>query len=118
VNGRLLVRLPVELADELEQQGLAAPVPAVRSGLDLVPGIALTAIEVVTTVITLAEAPTIFRDLAAMLVKWRKSQPAAKPGDIVVSVTGPGGTARLQLNQAVSEDQIAQVLELVTRNPP
>ena len=109
---QITVALPTDVAQEMIDGGIAVRVPTTRTGVPLA-DIVVTGLSVVTTTITVAQAPTTLEDIARRLTTWRRR--AALRHDPVVSVdaTGPNGRVSLQLTSTINEDEIAHAVSLV-----
>ena len=104
--------LPSDVAQELIDAGVASTVPATRTGLPLA-DIVVTGLSVVTTVITLAQAPAAVEDLAHRLAAWRSHAVLGRDPVISVNASGPNGRVSLQLTSTTSVDEVAHVVSLV-----
>lgn len=104
--------LPSDVAQELMDAGIAFQVPTTRTGLPLA-DIVVTGLSVVTTIITLAQAPATLEDVARRLVAWRRHAALSRDPVVSVDAAGPNGHISLQLTNATSEEEIAHAVSLV-----
>jgi hypothetical protein len=114
---RIVIKLPVELADELEESGMGRRIPLVRSDLSIIPLIAIEAAQVATTLISLAQGPTTIRDLAHLISSWkaRHEQDPRLP-HTTISAEGPSGRVLIDLSGEISVNEIANVLAMATKS--
>ena len=109
---QITAALPSDVAQELVDAGIAFPVPATRTGL-LLPDIVVTGLSVITTVITLAQAPSTLQDIAHGLAIWRRHATLSHDPTISIDAVGPQGRVSLRLADTTSEDEVAHVISLV-----
>jgi len=113
INDRIVAKLPVDLADELEGSGQAGRLPLLRSDLSIIPVIALDAVQVATTLISIAQGPATVRDLAQMIASWwERHHSIPSQALTTVSAEGPSGRATLKLTGTVPIDDTAQLLAI------
>lgn len=111
-NSKVIGDLPAEIARELEDKGLASRLPIVRSGGPIDPDLLLVGAQVATTLVTFAQIPETLDYLAAAIDKWRAER---EDDSVKLSVRGPNGLARLNLDEATEPDDIAALLRLLRR---
>ena len=106
---KCLALLPIELASELEAEGLASRLPVVRAGGGIDADLVITGIQVATVLVTFAQAPSAFEDVSKRLYRWWVRR---QPGKIQVEVRGRNGAARLELDASVDPEDLAALLRL------
>lgn len=113
---RIVIKLPVDLATEVEDSGMGRRIPLVRSDLSIIPAIAIEAAQVAATLISLAQGPTTITDLARMIISWktRHSERSRSP-HTTISAEGPSGRVMLDLSGEISIDDVAKVLAIAIR---
>jgi hypothetical protein len=92
--------------------GIAVGVPTTRTGVPLA-DIVVTGLSVVTTMITLAQAPATLEDIARRLTIWRRHAVLGHDPVVSVDATGPNGRVSLQLTSTTNEEEIAHAVSLV-----
>ena len=102
--------LPVDVVDELESSQLVSRLPIVRAGGPLVPDAVVVGAQVVTTLITFAQAPETIEYLSAALARWRRR---SKVETVTLDVRGPRGRVKLELRPDTKPRDIARVLRLL-----
>jgi len=101
--------LPVEVAQELVNGATANAVPSTRTGVPIA-DIAVVGLGVATTVITLAQGPSAFEDLARRLLRWRRRAEVRRDPTVSIDANGPGGRISLQLSRSTTEAELAAIL--------
>ncbi|WP_327035108.1 hypothetical protein [Micromonospora ureilytica] len=106
---KCLALLPAEVATDLESDGLATRLPVVRAGGGIDAEVIVTGVQIATVLVTFAQAPSAFEDIAKRLHRWRA---ARQPGTVEVQVRGRNGMARLELNSSTDPKDVAALLRL------
>lgn len=106
---KCLALLPIEVASELEAEGLATRLPVVRAGGGIYADLVITGIQVATVLVTFAQGPSAFEDISERLHRWWVRR---QPGKVQVQVRGRNGTARLDLDASVHPEDVAALLRL------
>jgi hypothetical protein len=109
-DSKLVGEIPVEIARELESEGLISRLPIVRSGGPISPDLIVVGAQVVTTLVTFAQIPETLDYLAARIHRWRAGR---GKGSVKLSVRGPKGLVRLNLDEATEAEDIAALLRLL-----
>jgi hypothetical protein len=109
---RMTVQLPLSVAHEAIEAGIALPVPTTRMAPPLA-DILITGLSVITTVITLAQGPTALTDIAHRLAAWRHHASLTQDPTVSVEASGPRGRVSIRLTKSTTPDEIAQVMSLV-----
>jgi len=115
----LMALLPVDIVDSLEVEGAAVRIPQARTGgIDAV-AIAVSALQMSSVLVTLAQSPSVLEDLARRLHLWSAARGEQKERAVItLSVRGPKGRAELELTRDTPADKVAEVLRLVLDDSP
>lgn len=109
---QITAALPADVAQEMMDAGIAFRVPTTRTGVPLA-DIVVTGLSVVTTMISLAQAPATLEDIAHRLTTWRRHAALRRDPIVSVDAAGPNGRVSLQLTGTTSEEEIARAVSLV-----
>jgi hypothetical protein len=109
---RLTAALPADVAQEMIEDGIAVRVPTTRTGVPLA-DIVVTGLSVVTTIVTLAQAPATLEDIARRLATWRRHASLRHDPVVSVDAAGPNGHVSLQLTSTTNAEEIAHAVSLV-----
>lgn len=113
---QITAALPSAIAQELTEAGTAAPVPVTRTGIPLA-DIVVTGLSIITTVITLAQAPSALEDVAHRLVAWRRHVALGHDPVVSVDAAGPNGRVSIRLTNTTSAEELAKTISLLLPRP-
>lgn len=107
-------RIPADLAAELQADGLARPIPQVRSSGPLLADLIL-AFNSSVSVVTLLGTPIGTKSISERIVSWLGRQKAESGARLTLSARGRHGRVELEIDDSTTAPEIASLISDIVK---